>query len=441
MPRMDDQLEERFNQALLGVKTDGVAEQIELRRRHLVRLRRVQVALLSIAVLAATIGGFALLSRAFGDHAVPAGPVGLPNGPLIVVTSDGGVQHLELIPTDGSRGQRLTPDLDGSFSSLSTSPDGRHIAFIYNFPNGGHYLRVLDLVSGDEMNLAGGNVSGPTWSPDGTRIAYRIYGDTDGIKIVPADLSGSAVSVKGTGMIAGDPSWSPDGTAIAFEGRDSQGGSSVMVVDLARGEPQTLAHVPGSDHVPAGSVHVPADPVWTLDGSEIDFAVAGGIWQVGSQGGEPSLLTGLTQEEWVASGAPATPVFQSWSPDGQSLVYVSRSYQIPVSGGIKDQVVVNPLDGTQPTSIAPGEDVAWLSAIAGVSAAPPSPSPGDNSSRAITIPGVPFAVCRAESMTGSFGDGIDTAWVFEEERVPGQDVAVPRASSTPQWGPKTTWSR
>ncbi len=383
--------------------------------------RRLTTIVVAFAIAVVAIG---LVIRSFpsgsGTTTGPGAPTGgVSNGPLIVVASDGSVQHLELIPTDGGGAQRLTTDLDGSFSSLSTSPDGHHIAFVYNYPNGGHSLRVLDLVSGDQVDVAMGSVSGPTWSPDGTRVAYRFYGGTDGIEIVPADLSGPAVPVRGTDMIMGDPSWSPDGAAIAFEGRDPGGGSSVMVADLAGGEPRTITHIPGSDHVPAGSAHVPAGPVWSPDGLEIDFAVVGGIWRVDAQGGEPSLLTGLTQDEWIASNGPPTPVFQSWSPDGESLVYVLRSLQIPQSEPIIDQIVIDPLDGTDPTSIARGYDVAWLSDLAGVDAAPPSPSPGDRSSRAMTIPGIPFAVCRAVSMTGSFGDGIDTAWVFEEERVPG----------------------
>ena len=43
----------------------------------------------------------------------------------------------------------------------------------------------------------------------------------------------------------------------------------------------------------------------------------------------------------------------------------------------------------------------------------------DESGKAIAIDGVPFLVCRPVTTSGSFGDGLDEAWVFEEERVPG----------------------
>jgi hypothetical protein len=45
----------------------------------------------------------------------------------------------------------------------------------------------------------------------------------------------------------------------------------------------------------------------------------------------------------------------------------------------------------------------------------PTPENGD----ALQIAGVPFLVCRVTVVSGDFGDGMDTAWVFEEERVPG----------------------
>lgn len=47
-----------------------------------------------------------------------------------------------------------------------------------------------------------------------------------------------------------------------------------------------------------------------------------------------------------------------------------------------------------------------------------SSSPSE-SGNAISISGVPFDVCRPRTMEGDFGVGMQTAWVFEEERVPG----------------------
>jgi hypothetical protein len=53
---------------------------------------------------------------------------------------------------------------------------------------------------------------------------------------------------------------------------------------------------------------------------------------------------------------------------------------------------------------------------------PASPSPTSTSTAAdgtVRIEGVPFPVCRPVSTPGDFGSGLDTAWLFEEERVPG----------------------
>ncbi len=46
-------------------------------------------------------------------------------------------------------------------------------------------------------------------------------------------------------------------------------------------------------------------------------------------------------------------------------------------------------------------------------------APGEGSKEAVAIDGVPYPVCRPVTIDGDFGAGLDRAWVFEEERVPG----------------------
>jgi len=75
MSKVDDELTRRLHRAERPVDVDDVFEGLERRRSHRERVRHVQTALLAFAVLAATAGGFAALSRAFGEQPErPASP-------------------------------------------------------------------------------------------------------------------------------------------------------------------------------------------------------------------------------------------------------------------------------------------------------------------------------------------------------------------------------
>jgi len=57
-----------------------------------------------------------------------------------------------------------------------------------------------------------------------------------------------------------------------------------------------------------------------------------------------------------------------------------------------------------------------------------TPSPSSESSPALKLRGLPFAICPARSMKGSFGEGIDTAWLFEGEGKAGSGCGDPEDS-------------
>ena len=410
MSRIDDRLEEQIGRTLRPVQIDDVVARVVVRKRRVDRRRRVGAGLLAVGVLAATVGGFVLLSHAFGDDAQTVQPAGPTNGSLVTVVTEnqnqaGATQRLELVPLDGSAPQPLTPDVRGYFSGLSAAPDGRRVAYAYTDGSERSTLTVLDLETGDQRDLISGAVTSPSWSPDGTKLAYWAYGPDEGLKIIAADGSGAATAVPGTDVAGGGPSWSPDGTAIAFEERDVPGGPAVMTVDLATGALRKLAGTDGD---------TPADPVWSPDGSTIAFALSGGIWQVDAAGGEPTLLAGQMRDQWERDGFAPSPMLQSWSPDGRLLVYVMPDPP-------DDRVYVDALDGSEPTPVAKGSDVTWLAAAD--IAVTPSIQPARDDSQTETIPGVPFPVCRASSLPGHFGPGLTRVWLFEAEHTPGSGCA------------------
>jgi TolB protein len=104
----------------------------------------------------------------------------------------------------------------------------------------------------------------PSWSPDGSKIAYGSNKDslywTD-IYVMNADGSGQTRLTDNSAGYSDQPNWSPDGSRIAFE--SSRDGNHEIYVMNADGSGQTnLTNNPRTDD----------SPDWSPDGSQIIFS-------------------------------------------------------------------------------------------------------------------------------------------------------------------------
>lgn len=211
---------------------------------------------------------------------------------------------------DGSNLTQLTQP-PGNNSQPTWSPDGSKIAF-RSRRDVNSELYVMNADGSNPVRLTNnpafdGEI--PAWSPDGTRIAF--HSDRDGdpeIFVMSAD--GSDV-IQLTHNEAGDrnPSWSPDGTKLVFSS-DRDGNRELYTMYADGSNPVRLTHNDAYDGY--------AD--WSPDGSKMVFISmrdegwGGEIYSMNTDGSDQTRLT-------VSRGWDFDP---AWSPDGSKIVFNSR---------------------------------------------------------------------------------------------------------------------
>ncbi len=155
------------------------------------------------------------------------------------------------------------------FSGGSFSPDGSKVVFA---TSGGMY--TVDADGGTPRILAAGGVN-PTFSPDGTKIAYFDIREGPGhtLRVMNADGTGDRVLLDGQAVDCYYPSteirpaWSPDGTHIAFSCHEHEHG--IRVVGAEGSDLRTV-------------IRNGLNPYWSPDGSRIAFEVpSAGGYRVG----------------------------------------------------------------------------------------------------------------------------------------------------------------
>jgi Tol biopolymer transport system component len=274
-----------------------------------------------------------------------------PDGTHIVferqASPDSSAGQLFVARADGTDVHPVTPESLAQIQSYAFSPDGRQIlisarpsgvATILIATSDGSQIRQLDV---------GRPATNPAWRPpDGAEILFMDDGDNSngfgGLYAVPS-TGGEARAIfePSAARLRGHPSWSPDGTQIAYT-------EWVASTDLT-----ARAHVIAADGTNDRTLPLPPGAVWqagagwsndgtrllTIRGYSGGFAGSRAVAQPvdGTATGIEIHYPGSILAECCSSWA--------WAPD-DSLILGSPT---DPAGRPLDQVMLDPVDGTSRT--------------------------------------------------------------------------------------------
>jgi Tol biopolymer transport system component len=139
---------------------------------------------------------------------------------LVYTSARTGGGDLYVLPIGGEP-RRLTAMEDSAELAPTLSPDGKSVVFVAHTERGDNLWQIADIDQPQPapLTVGAGSQGRPQWSPDGRFIAFYALGqgDSDRTDLVVSTPAGQTRTVaEGVVADASGPSWSPDSTRLVF---------------------------------------------------------------------------------------------------------------------------------------------------------------------------------------------------------------------------------
>lgn len=284
------------------------------------KFRRILLVVLLVIVIAGVALGIWIYNKLNAD-VIDLEEV---DGDIAFISDRDGSWDIFILETDGTL-RNLTKEGDGAdyLEYMTFSAD---YVYFYNNRTGdfnparvkidGTGLETMNYMVVAAKTLSSGHLDmDPTWSPDGSQLAWaKTRGFTNDICVAPVDDVNNFRCLTEGQKSNLMPAWSPDGTKLAFVSDRGGNFQDLFVADAASGEQSKLTNGEGWAF----------QPMWSLDGGSILFAwnleddsLVEGWFDFHLVKPDGSDLHRMAEGE-VFSGDP------NYSPSGKQVIYVSN---------------------------------------------------------------------------------------------------------------------
>lgn len=226
---------------------------------------------------------------------------------IAYVNRQGKAYRLVVADSDGYNEQAVL-SLNETIMSPSWSPDGSHIAYV-TFEHGHAVVYVQSLLTNQRKLVANfpGSNSAPAWAPDGRQLAIVLTRD-EGSQIYLVRPDGSNLHrITFSGAIDTEPCFSPDGQEMIFA---SDRGGSVQIYRMnAEGGATERLTFEGSNNF---------SPRYSSDGKSFVFSTwLNGRFHIATQDFSTGQMQLLTDGGWDKK--------PSFAPNGKLILFATES--------------------------------------------------------------------------------------------------------------------